>query len=196
MLAIDDFGSPSRRASSLGPTGSPLLSASTSRIARRARNGRSERVGLGSRRRVASVDVVAAVTLDRPPSHLAIPIPDLPARPVSAPDSRMDRVQHIDFACPAVPILFNLPPVVQYAGRPRRVKRRTPVSRFRSIAPVIGLILVIAGCNAATPSASDQRGPAGRLGAGGHHRAAPRRSAAATPAPLAGDNSRASTSTC
>ena len=29
----------------------------------------------------------------------------------------MDRVQHIDFGDPAVPILFNLPPVVQYAGR-------------------------------------------------------------------------------
>src|SRR4029077_10541905 len=51
-------------------------------------------------------------------------------------------------------MLFNLPPVVQYAGREGRVKRRTPVSRFRSIAPVVGLILVIAGCSPATPSAS------------------------------------------
>jgi multiple sugar transport system substrate-binding protein len=34
------------------------------------------------------------------------------------------------------------------------VKRRTPVSRFRSIAPVVGLILVVAGCSPATSSPS------------------------------------------
>jgi multiple sugar transport system substrate-binding protein len=35
-----------------------------------------------------------------------------------------------------------------------RVKRRKPVSRFRTVAPAIGLVLVLAGCGAATTSPS------------------------------------------
>jgi len=34
------------------------------------------------------------------------------------------------------------------------VKRRKPVSRFRPIAPVVGLILILAACNSTTPSAA------------------------------------------
>ena len=43
MLAIEDFGMPSRRASSLGPAGSPAASARTSRMrAARVTAGASE----------------------------------------------------------------------------------------------------------------------------------------------------------
>src|SRR4051794_31098562 len=43
-----------------------------------------------------------------------------------------------------------------------RVKRRKPVSRFRTVAPAIGLVLVLAGCNAAstTPSPAASGAPA------------------------------------
>jgi multiple sugar transport system substrate-binding protein len=39
-----------------------------------------------------------------------------------------------------------------------RVKRRKPVSRFRTVAPAIGLVLVLAGCGAATTSPSAASG--------------------------------------
>src|SRR6186997_1883886 len=65
---------------------------------------------------------------------------------------------------------------------PGPVKRRTPVSRFRSIAPVVGLLLVITACSPATPSAPASAGPSSVASApaasGGTASAGP-----ATPAP-------------
>jgi multiple sugar transport system substrate-binding protein len=62
------------------------------------------------------------------------------------------------------------------------VKRRTPVSRFRSIAPVVGLILVIAGCSPATPSASPVSSSAATSAPASAPAASPSSSAAAGPA--------------
>ena len=48
MLAIDDFGSPSRRASSLGPAASPAVLGEQVEDRRRPGDGRGERLALGA----------------------------------------------------------------------------------------------------------------------------------------------------
>ena len=55
MLAIDDFGSPSRRASSLGPTASVADSARTSRISAARVTAGARDSGSASRSTVVSV---------------------------------------------------------------------------------------------------------------------------------------------
>ena len=121
MLAIEDFGRPSRRASSLGPTGSRGLLGQHVEDERRPGDGRGERIA------VAAVAVVVAARgpppfASGPSSHRSVTVPR-PAALDQRPASRMDRVQHIDLRVRRSPILFNLPPVVQYAGRIGRGSR-------------------------------------------------------------------------
>ena len=83
MLAIDDFGRPSRRASSLGPTASVADSARTSRISAARVTAGARDSGSASRSTVVSVIGLRFLVIEPPGGR----------RP---PASRMDRVQHID----------------------------------------------------------------------------------------------------
>ena len=86
MLAIDDFGRPRRRASSLGPTASEAVSARTSRIS-------AARVTAGARDSGSASRSTAVFVI-------GLPFRAVPAgrrRRSRSLASRMDRVQHIDF---------------------------------------------------------------------------------------------------
>ena len=102
----------------------------------------------------------------------------------------MDRVQHIDFGARRSLSCSTYRQSFSMLDGPGLVKRRTPVSRFRSIAPVVGLILVIAGCSPATPSAAASAGPSTAASAPAASAGTPASAGPATPAPSPGVQGR------
>ena len=106
MFAIDDFGRPSRRASSLGPTGDAAVLGEEVEDRRRAGDRRGERIALSGwrRRRFRRCSRVP---------HRSLPPPS-PHSPNSA--NLLNRVPYLDSAYP-LRILSNLPPSVQHTGR-------------------------------------------------------------------------------
>ena len=146
------WGGPSRRASSLGPTGWDGCSASTSRMsAARVTAGASDS---GSASRSAVVSVSASV---RRPSASSPSRPPVPR--VDASASRMDRVQHIDLRVGRSPYCSTYRRSFSMLDGSGGVKRRSRVSRFRSIAPAIGMTLVLAACSAQTPTPTPTTAP-------------------------------------
>ena len=176
MFAIDDFGRPSRRASSLGPTRLAVALGQDVEDPRRPRDGRSERIGLRRRAGVEASPVrLDAGLASSPPFATATIRPPPRCRPrCMRPASRMDRVQHIDFVPRRSAYCSTYRQSFSMLDGLAAVKRRTPVSRFRSIAPAVGLILVIIGLRHGQPRPSPRRS---RLRAG----IAPRRPPASRP---------------
>src|SRR6478672_2166611 len=90
----------------------------------------------------------------------------------------MDRVQHIDFRQKAYAYCSTYRRSFSMLDERNAVKRRKPVSRFRSIAPAVGLVLGLSACNA-TPAS---QAPAASTAASAAASAAASEAASASPA--------------
>ena len=140
MFAIDDFGSPSRRASSLGPAAAPPFSASRSRIAAARVTAGASEFGLADGAGRVRHDRAAP---DRATSFSALVIRASLIRPASM----LNRVPHLD--CDRVRCHTVQPTAACSICWTERTDARggSPVaSRYRLVAAAITAIFIATAC--------------------------------------------------